>query len=400
MERKVWLFVFTLIIGGSSIYGKGVKTLSDGNSIAIGTSFFISQGIDLTFSGDLYISNSNLFHNSGRLFFNSANNSSINLPSGDLGTSEITFSGTKNYELTIAGKELKIGKLKMDLQGSAVSLNGNLVIGSKLELVSGILTVPDKSQLHVDNPEPEAVVFTNSALNNSWVSGFLSRKILADKNYQFPVGDAAGFHPFLISKPELPDIVRVAFDKGVPAECMSYNPSPRQMIENSFGWRVESDSKDQNSFFPGLSLLNTSLETKSAQLEVYHLADPDLTSSISSAIKNVQGSTNEAFYVLGSEKKSYGLYAFSQLFGVDLINFIYVGAGNQTTFEIPNQGDFSNVRLSVYNRLGSLMFKGDHYGNEFDARNYPDGTYFYELTLEQEAKKSFIRNFIEIRHEK
>ena len=190
MKRKVLLFVFTLIIGGNSIYGKGVQILSDGNSIAIGTSFFISQGVDLTFSGDLYITDSNLFYNSGRLFFNSANNSSINLPSGDLGTSEITFSGTKNYELTITGEELKIGKLKMDLQGSTVSLNGNLVIVSELELVSGILNVPDNSQLFVDNSDPESVIFTNSSLNNSYVSGYLSRKMLADKNYQFPVGDA------------------------------------------------------------------------------------------------------------------------------------------------------------------------------------------------------------------
>lgn len=400
MKRKVLLFVFTLIIGGNSIYGKGVQILSDGNSIAIGTSFFISQGVDLTFSGDLYITDSNLFYNSGRLFFNSANNSNINLPSGDLGTSEITFSGTKNYELTITGEELKIGKLKMNLQGSTVSLNGNLVIVNKLELVSGILNVPDNSQLFVDNSDPESVIFTNSSLNNSYVSGYLSRKMLADKNYQFPVGDATGFHPFLINKPELSDIIRVAFDKGVPAECISYNPTPRQMIENSFGWRVESDSKERNSFFPGLSLLNTSLDTKSSQLDVYYVSDLDLTSSITASTKNLQKSTIEAFYVVGSEKKSYGLYAFSQLFGTELINFIYVGAGNQTTFEIPNQGDFSNVRLNVYNRLGSLIFKGDHYGNEFDARNYPDGTYFYELTLEQETKKSFIRNFIEIRHEK
>jgi hypothetical protein len=88
------------------------------------------------------------------------------------------------------------------------------------------------------------------------------------------------------------------------------------------------------------------------------------------------------------------------VFGKDLINFIYVGADNQTKFEVPSSGDFSNIRLNVYNRLGGLVFKGDHYGSEFDARDYPDGTYFYELTLEKDNKRSFIRNFIEIKHEK
>lgn len=98
--------------------------------------------------------------------------------------------------------------------------------------------------------------------------------------------------------------------------------------------------------------------------------------------------------------RSSGLYAFSNLLDFELVNFIYVGVDNKTTFDIPGHSKYSNIRLSVFNHLGSMIFKSDHYYNEFDARNFPNGTYFYDLELEKNNKSTKFRNFIDIQHEK
>lgn len=400
MKKKAIVYLLAIVLGIHSLYGIGTNVQDDENSIVIGTSFYIAKGEDVNISVNLEIEDNVIFQNFGRLFFSSPFDSQITLPSGDLISSEFIFNGSNDYELFITGEKLLIGKLTMNSQGATVSLNGNLVVKDSLNLESGIIKVNDESQLLVENSAVDAIKFNNSPINQGYVEGFLTRTVLAGKNYIFPLGDASGYHPFSIDKADNPDVISVAFDSTVPDDCNTYNPNPVRMIENLIGWRVESESVDRNHFFAGLSIYNSTLADKISQLEIYYLSDLDFKGSITASSRKVLKSATDADFVMTSEMKSYGLYAFSQVFGKDLINFIYVGADNQTKFEVPSSGDFSNIRLNVYNRLGGLVFKGDHYGSEFDARDYPDGTYFYELTLEKDNKRSFIRNFIEIKHEK
>lgn len=400
MKKKAIVYLLAIVLGIHSLYGIGTSVQDDENSIVIGTSFYIAKGEDVNISVNLEIEDNVIFQNFGRLFFSSPFDSQITLPSGDLVSSEFIFNGSNDYELFITGEKLLIGKLTMNAQGATVSLNGNLVVKDSLNLESGIIKVNEESQLLVENSAVDAIKFNNSPINRGYVEGFLTRTVLAGKNYIFPLGDAGGYHPFSIDKADNPDIISVAFDSTVPDDCNTYNPNPVRMIENLIGWRVESESVDRNHFFAGLSIYNSTLADKISQLEIYYLSDLDFKGSITASSRKMLKSATDADFIMTSEMKSYGLYAFSQVFGKDLINFIYVGADNQTKFEVPSSGDFSNIRLNVYNRLGGLVFKGDHYGSEFDARDYPDGTYFYELTLEKDNKRSFIRNFIEIRHEK
>lgn len=400
MKKKAIVYLLAIVLGIHSLYGIGTSVQDDENSIVIGTSFYIAKGEDVNISVNLEIEDNVIFQNFGRLFFSSSFDSQITLPSGDLVSSEFIFNGSNDYELFITGEKLLIGKLTMNAQGATVSLNGNLVVKDSLNLESGIIKVNDESQLLVENSAVDAIKFNNSPINQGYVEGFLTRTVLAGKNYIFPLGDAGGYHPFSIDKADNPDVISVAFDSTVPDDCNTYNPNPVRMIENLIGWRVESESVDRNHFFAGLSIYNSTLADKISQLEIYYLSDLDFNGSITASSREMLKSATDADFIMTSEMKSYGLYAFSQVFGKDLINFIYVGADNQTKFEVPSSGDFSNIRLNVYNRLGGLVFKGDHYGSEFDARDYPDGTYFYELTLEKDNKRSFIRNFIEIKHEK
>jgi len=400
VKRKAILYFFAIALGAQNLYGVEKSVQDDENSMVIGTSFYIAKGEDVNVSGNLEISDEVIFQNAGRLFFCSSFDSHVMLPSGSLASSNFIFNGSNDYDLSISGDKLMIGKLTINMQGATVSLTGNLVIQDSLNLISGIVKVNDASQLLVDNSTPDAVKFNNSPINQGYIEGFLTRNILAGKSYIFPLGDVSGYHPFIIDKADKDDNLSVAFDSSVPDECNSINPTPVRMIESLIGWRVESESVDRNQFFVGLSIFNSSLANKISQLEIYYLSDQDLKGSITASNKGMLKSASEADFIMSLEMKSYGLYAFNQTFGKDLINFIYVGGDNQTKFEVPNSGDFSNIRLNVYNRLGGLVFKGDHYGSEFDARDYPDGTYFYELTLEKDDKRSFIRNFIEIKHEK
>jgi len=400
VKVSAFTLLFILVIHTTHLFGQNSQSNDEDKSIVVSTSFFVSDDAEVAIPGDLDIKYSNTFENNGRFCFSNDLESQLILPPGDLGSGSFIFAGIKRMELNVLGEQARIGSLTMDMPKGTLDLFGDFAIPNYLELISGIIDVKRNSTLLIDNPSDESVSFNNSPINKSYVSGFLSRQLVAGGTYQFPVGDNTGFHPFLIDKPEKSDLVRVSFDKGVPEEFNNYNQIKSLNVENSLGWRIESDSRTRNNFLSGLSILNTSLADKTSQLEIYYLSDFDFSASVLACKSNLQKSTIGASYVYSSEPKSYGLYGFSKMLDVELVNFIYVGNDNKTNFEIPNFSDFSNLRLVVHNRLGSIIFKSDHYQNEFDARNYPNGTYFYELTLEKDNKNSIIRNFIDIKHEK
>lgn len=393
VSRDISFYVFILVLLGKTAFsvGLGLPPVGEDKSVVIETSFFITT--DITIPGDFDIQHSSVFQNGGRLFFTNTLESKIILSAGDLGAGEFVFSGSKNCELNIPFEQARVGILRMNMASGMVNVMGELAIPGKLVLNSGIIDVNQNSLLLIDNDSPDAVTFDDSPINQGYINGFLTRKVSAGKRYLFPVGDAAYFHPLLIDKPVSDDIVSISFDAAVPGEIQSNLPKSENEIENSLGWRVKSDLAELNTFLIGLSISNTSFETKASHLEIYGFSDIDLTGS--TVASQVQGS-----YIEGKDYRSSGLYGFGQLLGVELVNFIYVGKGNLTTFEIPDQSKYSNISLSVYNQLGKLIFKSDHYSSEFDARNFPNGTYFYELILNESEKRYTLRNFIDIRHEK
>lgn len=393
VKRTILFFVFILLLSGKSVFAVSVASPPDGEdkSVVIETSFYSSA--DVTIPGNLDIRYSDIFQNSGILSFTNRLPSQIVLASGNLGEGEFVFAGAADCNLSIPSEQARMGKLQMNMSSGRVNLSGELAIGGKLELNSGIIDVPQYSILWIDNDSPDAVSFNDSPINKGYVSGFLTRNVSEGNRYLFPVGDAASFHPFLIDQPTKDDVVSISFDASIPDEIRSFLPASSNEIESSFGWSVESDLAEQNTFLAGLSFLNTSLEIKASQLEVYRFSNLDLTGSAGVSVK-------DASYLVGTDLRSSGLYAFSNLLDFELVNFIYVGVDNKTTFDIPGHSKYSNIRLSVFNHLGSMIFKSDHYYNEFDARNFPNGTYFYDLELEKNNKSTKFRNFIDIQHEK
>lgn len=392
MSGIIRVLVFILFLSGKCVFAAVVASPPDGEdkSVVIETSFYSS--VDLTIPGNMDIRYSGIFQNAGILYFAHKIPTEIMLASGSLGAGEFVFAGTADCALSVSSGQARVGKLQMDMSGGRVNLSGELAIDGKMELKSGIIDVPQNSILWIDNNSPDAVTFNESPINKGYVSGFLTRNVSEGKRYLFPVGDAVSFHPFMIDKPTKDDVVSISFDASVPGEIRSFLSASTDEIESSYGWRVESDLAEQNTFLPGLSFLNTPLEKNASHLEVYNFSTLELTGSSGVSLK-------DATYLSGTSLRSSGLYAFHNRLDLKLINFMYVAADNKTTFDIPGHSQYSNIRLSVYNHLGSLIFKSDHYYNEFDARNFPKGTYFYELELEKNNISTKFQNFIDIQHE-
>jgi len=394
---KISLAASLLLLADVSM-GAGLKATVENKSMRIGTSFVVSSGTQMYIPGDLAVATTNSlnpFKNSGSLLFRSETGSTITLPSGDLGSGEFSFTGTKSYDLVInTDGPARIGVLNMNISGGSFTLDGDLAIANSLKLNSGIVNVNEISaSLLVENTAPEAVTFSNSPISVGYVSGYLSRKVAAGKRYEFPVGDATNFHPFLIDKPEKADLLSVSFDRTVPTDIISVGSPAIPNVQRSIGWRVESDLNGQNKFISGLSIYNTALDEFVPQLEVVSLSDVTQEGSVSAT-------TKDDSYIRSLDSKSSGLYAFNEVKAMNLINFIFVGNGNNTNFEIPNADEYTSIAIKMYNSLGSLVFQSDRYVNEFDARDYPDGTYYYELTLVKDNIQSVIRKFIDINHAK
>ena len=394
---KILVSLVVLVFFVNVLFAKNAKTASEDKSMHVGTSVYVSEGTQMTLSGNLTVktsSNAPCLRNDGLIFFNSSAESTVDLPSGEYGSGELNFTGKANYNMNTGNGAARVGVLTMNLTDAAVALNGELTVSNKLQLKNGRVNVGNSSVLWIDNPSVDAVVVSNNTLiNKSYVTGYLTRSVLAGKRYEFPVGNTSDYHPFLVEKPKSTDVVSVLFDEEVPTEIHSYNANLASNMINSTGWRVESDLNEQNDFLAGLSSYNTGQEAFASQLEVVYLSDLEKTGSVTSSIL-------DGAYVLGAERKSAGLYAFNQSVGVNLVNFITVADGNDTFFEIPNSTDYSLITFKVYNSLGSLVFKSQKYNGEFDARDFPEGTYYYELTLVKDEKESIIRRFIDINYEK
>lgn len=393
MKTKFLFFFILLLFHTKFMFSAVISPDGQDGSIVVETSFFVSKAANMTLPGSLLVKHPNTFKNEGNLFFKNGKDGLILFPEGELGTGNFVFRGLKDIELNIDGGKAQIGTLKMEMSSGKASLSGELSVTGKLDLKLGIIEVAQNGILKVDNPIKDAILFSNTPNSKSYVSGFLSRRVTADQDYIFPVGDLSSFHPFLLNKSSIDDVVSVAFDRNVPGEIEYHVREEIASIGKSLGWRVESEMETQNKFIAGLSLLNTSLDSYPGNLNVFYFSDKDLKGSASEV------KVSESF-VVGNEAHSSGLYAFSMPIVDAFVNFLYVKGENKTTFEIPNVGDYSNISLKVYNHLGSLVFKNNHYQNDFDARNFPEGTYYYELTLEKNNRRSVIRKFIDITHER
>lgn len=393
MKSSLLFFLLPLLfLGKISMAVEGPPEGED-NTLRVETSMFIPKGTEMTLSGSLKVPYSGLLSIIGKVNFKNNDNTIISVPSGNIGSGEFNFLGSNTIELEINGNYANIGRIKMGMSQGMLALNGHLSVLDFLDLQSGIIDISNNSSLFIDNFSPNAISFNDTPLNQSYIKGYLTRRISTGKKYLFPVGDDNSYHPFMIDKPLNDDVLSVSFDENVPEDIRSYNLDHDLMLVKSFGWRVESDLNQKNDFIAGLSLYNIPLGEMNNIQDVYNLSLLEYKGSAST------GNTVSS-YLIGTHLNSPGLYAFSKSIKDKIVNFIYIKAGNITTFEIPDFSQYSKISLKLYNHLGSIIYNNENYRNDLDVRDFPEGTYFYEIIIDRDEKQSIIRNYLEIVREK
>ncbi|WP_423130042.1 gliding motility-associated C-terminal domain-containing protein [Gaoshiqia sp. Z1-71] len=367
--------------------------ITDNPGLKIDESVFIADGAEVCIEKDTYISSASFLDNKGVIYFRSVDGMELSWPDGDLGDGFFWFEGGDHSIFVGDGK---VGNLVTNTP-AGVDLLGDLLVGNSLQLLSGIVNVADGKALFVENPEEGSVLFGNSPSNTSYVIGTLGRNCNTEGTYFFPVGSGRGFHPLSVAGASATAGISVLFDESIPVTVANRWPSTTNDLVPEIGWSISSPF-DYMEFNVAPSALGDNNEILQA--------DVDLLFSPGSFYSNytMVGLRNETngFYRPATAKTGNGNYVLSNIGQLVLPNFFLISATRSTgssQFVIPGSDQFDLVRLTVYNRLGVRIFFNDHYSGEFDARNYPSGTYFYELVLEQNAGRRLIRNFIEIKHE-
>lgn len=365
---------------------------------------YISPGTGLTLSGDLTISGNAPFTNKGTIYLENGLTATVRLPASDLGDGAFSFTGSADVDLR--GGNARLGDLTVDLGDHTLWLDGNLTVNGQLALSSGIVNTNDNSRLIVQNSSPGAIKYSAGASNESFVEGILARNVQGSDPFVFPVGSAEnGFHPFFAANASGNALLEVRYDPGFSSDWAAWGITSGVVLENIGGWKVMTENNAGITFSPGLSLYGNNQNILSVPYNILYAKDPDLVNLTFSLDYN---SKTEGSFLTTSTRYGTGAFALNVIPTTSpgggegeaipkLVNFLVQGGNARTTFEIPGIANYRQVVLTVYNRWGIVVYKNDNYANNFDAMNFPTGTYYYELTLVTSGGKKLLkRSIIEI----
>jgi|GEM_PF-1869462 len=382
------IFVFTLFT-----FNCHANTYGDEKSDVVisNTTVSVDSGASICVTSDVSITEDGKFINSGKFWVANSLPAELSFVSQNSGKGKFIFSGSSDCTLSC---ETTCNKVLMKTNGGTLLLEGNLTIEDSLALESGIINTGTASLLF-QNDLPNSLVFNNTKESNSYIQGSFIRTIAANKTYYFPVGEGNDFHPFLIQEATTDANIEVIYDPNISQEWKMDLQNTSFRIEDIGGWKVNSDID----FYPGLSLCDgkDSISIKNGTTYSILYATNEL--SYSNNYKKRRTTTEGNLYLLGLQKSTGGIYTVATEEELKLVNFIYDSGEGDNYFEIPDISKYSKVELTVYNRWGQKVFSDPNYYNNFDCSNFPQGTYFYELKLQQEEAVKKIRNFIEIKRD-
>lgn len=372
-------------------------SFADGNEIrqvgvVVGdVSLKISDGVSVCFPGDLRVLDGGVINNSGNLWFVTDSPSELKFDNYASSSGNFIFSGAADC---ILNGNVDWGNVVLNKQGGRLSVEKTLSVYNSLELKSGVLESL-YNPINIKNNLPGALKFSNVLGNNSYIIGALTRKVSPDGNYWYPIGDEAGFHPFLVQNPSGEEDITVNYDPNLSKEWIfSINGAPFT-IENIGGWEVDAT----NDFSAGVSLIDRNRDKLSgANYSIVHAATKD---DFMESYKWINSTIpTDQFYLLGAEKYKGGYYVLASEGDLQIMNFTFVDGVENNTFEVPEVGKYSQVELIVYTRWGLKIYENKNYNNDFNCADFPQGTYFYDMKLHQGESVSRVRNIIEIKREK
>lgn len=393
-KRRILGCIITLVILFYPVFLLHVYADGTERSLRIGSYFYVPTGTGISIPGDLYLSQGEFLKNDGIIYFPNRTISSAYLTTGDFGTGTFSFNGIDDYYIYVLSGEAKFESLVLNTTKSLL-LSGNLKVSSSLKLNSGVVDVGENSKLTIDNSATESIQFNNSILNMSYVTGPLTRKINTGETYFYPVGSTSGFHPLFIENVGSSGTLTVNFDETIPSQWSALGTDQSIVLSPGIGWQIESDISGIE-FQAGLSRIDRNSNLLNDGLGMFYSSD----NSFLNPENDWNTGLTDGYYLKGLTKRSTGMYALSLYQGPKLTNFFLLGSGGSTHFEIPDIEQYSSVELIVFNRFGIEMFRSNKYLNELDVTDYPNGTYYYELNLQEGNDKQTIYNFLEIRHGK
>lgn len=392
-EKGIVMLISVLFSG---VFGMASRANSDnvGDVRINDVSFYIPEGNLVCISGNVEVTGSGRFLNLGTVWFANTNAVQLSFLPSNPGFGKFIFGGSADCDLL---NNVSWSYVSMQTSGgSNLLLDADMSIAQSLDLGSGIIDV-GQAKLMFSSNSPDSLKFSNIQTNSSYISGAFYRAVSAGETYWFPVGDAYGFHPFVVQSATDNDTVKVTYDPDVSQDWTNMlSTDVNFYLEDIGGWNVTAETK----FIPGISLLNKKQQLMPEGSTYTMLYAADETFFASGYTWDKLSVETDLFYLLNSEEYTGGIYALASRNAIRLVNFIYDNGTGDSFFEIPEISKYSQVELSVYNRWGSVIYKNNNYYNDFDAADFPEGTYFYDLKLHDGEATKLVRNIIEIKRAK
>ncbi|MFV0553663.1 MAG: gliding motility-associated C-terminal domain-containing protein [Mangrovibacterium sp.] len=396
LQEKTSVFLAVLLVLGLIPFASLAMTDGDkGDVVVDGVSVKVSSGVSICVSDNMKVARTGEFVNSGTMFF--ANQLPIDLDfySTNSGAGKFVFAGSADCELI---GNVSWGKVAVAMDGASLLLSGNLTVTDSLELSAGIIDARS-ARVELKNNLANSLTFNNKEENTSYILGSFTRAVSENGSFYFPVGDEAGFHPFLVQNPNGQEEIEVNYDSSVSQEWAFVIQEATFAVEDVGGWQVKSGTE----FNSGLSHIDRG-GSKLREGGKYRILRAQDNASYATGYQECNSLLAHDFYSLGTEKITGGIYTLANESLTVLPNFVFVSSdsNNNTLFEIPesDREKYTKIELTVYNRWGQKVYTNNNYDNGMDCSDFPQGTYFYELKLYQGTSMELVRNFIEIKRGK
>lgn len=308
-----------------------------------------------------------------------------------------SFKGNNNTYLSIPS--LTVENILVDITDGNLLLNGELRINESLHLLKAKILTETGGEIIIDNDSESSLICSTNKENQSYLAVGLTRAVQPGSTYTFPVGTDNSYHPILLSGFSDSDHLKVSYTKDLDEAWKTGSGNDEVVFPFSGGWLLEDDGFDVK-FTASASMLDDNAEIITDDLAGFFLSNPHDYREEPIIDDNLTLSND--FYLKGSSDINSGYYSLIELgsngpdvrdTNMNLVNTLIVGQTGPTNFIIENLDEYNYVKIKFYDTWGRLIFNSDKYQNDMDARNYPDGTYYYNLEAElKETEEIIIKN--------